>query len=96
MSTKEGTCPVCDGSTRKPAGDSKYKHIISGYDKETDTFQCDNCGGQYMWGRAIGKVRLQQDGTPCTHKYTGKTVGRCLTQYTCMHCNDQYQIDSGD
>jgi hypothetical protein len=39
---------------------------------------------------------LQQDGTPCTHKYTGKTVGRCLTQYTCMHCNDQYQIDSGD
>jgi len=22
--------------------------------------------------------------------------GRCLTGYTCKHCGDRYQIDSGD
>ena len=93
---EKGTCPVCNGSGRVAAGDNKYKHVIAGYDKETDTFGCTNCGGQYMFGRPTGEVRLNQSGVPCTHKYTSKTVGRCLTEYTCSECGDRYQIDSGD
>lgn len=91
-----GTCPVCNGSGRKPAGDYKYKHVIAGYDKESDTLPCTNCGGQYMFGSPKGQVRLNRDGVPCTHSYSSKTVGRCLTEYTCSECGDRYQIDSGD
>ena len=91
-----GICPVCNGSGRVPAGDSKYKHITSGYDKETDTFKCCNCGGQRMFGSPTGEVRLRSDGTPCKHEYVGVTRGRCYTVYTCKHCGDSYDIDSGD
>ena len=91
-----GTCPVCNGTHRVPAGDNKYKSVIAGYDKDTDTFACTNCGGQYMYGSPRGQVRLNKDGVPCTHKYSSKTVGRCLTEYTCSECGDRYQIDSGD
>ena len=93
---EKGTCPVCNGTARVPAGDNKYKHIISGYDKATDTFKCTNCGGQYMYGQATGEVRLRGDGTPCKHSYKGETIGRCLTRYTCSECGDRYDIDSGD
>lgn len=92
----KGTCPVCNGSGRVPAGDYKYKHVVAGYDAATDTLKCTNCGGQYMYGQPTGEVRLRADGTPCTHSYKSKTVGRCLTEYTCEHCGDRYQIDSGD
>lgn len=91
-----GTCPVCDGSGRKPAGDSLYRQVYAGYDKESNTLPCTNCGGQYMYGTPRGKVRLNHEGVPCTHSYTGRTVGRCLTEYTCRDCGDTYQIDSGD
>lgn len=91
-----GTCPVCNGSGRVAAGDYKYKHVVAGYDKETDTLACRNCGGQYMYGQPKGQVRLNRDGKPCNHSYRSATVGRCLTQYTCEHCGDTYQIDSGD
>jgi hypothetical protein len=91
-----GTCPVCNGSGRVAAGDYKYKSVIAGYDQETDTLPCTNCGGQYMYGSPKGQVRLRADGTPCAHEYESKTVGRCLTQYTCKHCGDSYHIDSGD
>lgn len=93
---EHGICPVCNGSGRVPAGDYKYKNVIAGYDKESDTLRCTNCGGQYMYGNPKGIVRLDQDGEPCRHEYTSKTVGRCLTEYTCKHCGDRYQIDSGD
>jgi hypothetical protein len=89
-------CPVCNGSGRVSAGDNKYKSVIAGYDKETDTLPCRNCGGQYMFGRPTGEVRARPDGSACTHSYTSKTVGRCLTEYTCVHCGDRFQIDSGD
>ena len=92
----KGTCPVCNGSKRVPAGDSKYKSVIAGYDKETDTFECRNCGGQYMFGRPTGEVRINKEGVPCTHVYQSKTVGRCLTEYTCVHCDERFEIDSGD
>ena len=91
-----GICPVCNGSGRVPAGDQKYKSVIAGYDKETDTFGCTNCGGQYMFGRPTGQVKLRDDGTPCKHQYVSKLVGRCLTEYFCVHCADRHQIDSGD
>jgi len=92
----KGVCPVCNGTCRIPAGDNKYKNVIAGYDKETDTFACRNCGGQYMYGRSKGEVNLRPDGTACEHEYTSTTVGRCLTEYKCIHCGDRYQIDSGD
>jgi hypothetical protein len=44
MNEGYGTCPVCNGSGRVSAGDSKYKKVIAGYDIETDTFRCNNCG----------------------------------------------------
>jgi len=49
-----------------------------------------------MFGRPTGKVKLNAAGDPCKHIYTSKNVGRCLTEYVCQHCNDRYQIDSGD
>lgn len=93
-----GVCPVCNGSGRVPvpASQQRYKHVIAGYDKDTDTFDCTNCGGQYMFGSPRGQVRLNREGAPCTHSYSGQTIGRCLTEYTCSECGDSYQIDSGD
>ena len=95
---ERGTCPVCNGSGRVPVPESmeRYKNVISGYDAQTDTLPCTNCGAQYMFGRATGQVRLREDGRACKHEYSSRTVGRCLTEYTCKHCGDRYQIDSGD
>lgn len=92
----QGTCPVCNGTCRVPVGGHQYKSVLAGYDRETDTLQCRNCGSQYMFGRSTGQVNLNRHDEPCTHSYTSQTVGRCLTEYTCQHCNDRYQIDSGD
>lgn len=94
----KGTCPVCNGSGRVPVSpeQERYKHVYAGYDKATDTLRCTNCGGQYMYGRPTGEVRLNKAGEPCKHSYSSKTVGRCLTEYTCSECGDRYEIDSGD
>lgn len=94
----KGTCPVCNGSGRVPvpAHQQRYKTVYAGYDADTDTLGCTNCGGQYMYGRPTGEVRLNKAGEPCKHSYSSQTVGRCLTEYTCEHCGDRYQIDSGD
>lgn len=93
-----GICPVCNGTHRVPVPEEsqRYKTVISGYDKETDTFPCCNCGGQRMFGRPTGEVQLRSDGTPCKHEYEGVLRGRCYTVYTCKHCGDSYDIDSGD
>ena len=95
---EKGTCPVCNGSGRVavPEDQQRYKHVYAGYDAETDTLACSNCGAQYMFGRPTGQVRLNKEGQPCKHKYTSQTVGRCLTEYTCSECGDRFQIDSGD
>ena len=92
----KATCPVCSGTGRMPAGDSKYKNVISGYNPDSDTFNCSNCGGQYMFGRPSGQVKTRPDGTACTHTYQSSNAGRCLTNYVCVHCGDSYQIVSGD
>jgi len=96
MNMEKGTCPVCSGSGRRPAGDNKYKNVIAGYDAKDDTFPCNNCGGQYMFGRPTGVVSMDHSGQPCVHSYLGKTIGRCLTEYTCVHCGEKHTIDSGD
>ena len=92
----KGTCPVCNGTLRRPAGDFRYKTTTVGYDALTDTLPCNNCGGQAMYGRPTGQVSLREDGSPCTHEYTSEHVGRCLTRYSCIHCDYAYSIDSGD
>ena len=93
----KGTCPTCNGTTRVPYNlDPSWKRVIAGYDEATDSLPCSNCGGQYQWGRPTGQVNLREDGTPCAHIYKGRNAGRCLTEYTCIHCSDRYTIDSGD
>jgi hypothetical protein len=56
---------------------------------------CINCGGQTMLGNATGRVRLRPDGVPCTHEFTAEKRGRCYYVYTCKHCQQSYEIDSG-
>lgn len=97
MKMKEGygICPVCNGTklielTAEEREQPWYKK------KNTTHRDCGNCGGQYMYSRGSGEVRLNKDGEPCRHSYTSQNVGRCLTEYTCKHCGDRYQIDSGD
>lgn len=92
-------CPVCNGTCRVPAKfdpNVRWASYVYGYDSATHTVMCDNCGGQYMYGRPSGKVPLRSDGTPCTHEYRYTQIGNCLRKYTCIHCKDTYEIDSGD
>ena len=86
-------CPVCNGTKEVPITD--YDKQWS-WNKGKTHLPCRNCGAQYQWGNATGKVRLNKEGKPCVHKYESRTVGRCLNEYTCIHCNDRYQIDSSD
>jgi len=87
-------CPVCNGSCRRPAGNYQYKELFAGYDKVTDTLPCTNCGAQTMSGKATGKVRAREGGTPCLHAYNGVVAGNCYHVYTCIYCGDWYDIDS--
>ena len=93
-----GQCPKCNGTCRIPltAEQAKYKSVLAGYDPETDTLPCDNCGGQCMFGKPTGQVPLRADGTPCLHEYTGRQSGRCYVVYSCKHCPFTFDIDSGD
>jgi len=94
---ERGTCPVCEGTHRVAyQGEERYKSVVYGYDSETNTVPCNNCGGQYMYGRPLGTVPFNKHGVPCAHSYKSKNIGRCLTEYTCEHCDDTYSIDSGD
>jgi len=92
-----GICPVCNGSKRKWLGPNPPQWTnIAGYDKDTNTLPCTNCGGQYMSFDAKGTVPLRPDGKPCTHSYKAVTVSNCYHRYTCEHCGDVHHIDSGD
>ena len=97
-----GVCPVCAGTMRRPCPDDemrKYGQLNGwfGYDESDDTVDCDNCGKQYQFRPATGRVPLRADGTPCKHEYKGQP-GRwhCCTDYVCSHCGDKHMIDSGD
>jgi hypothetical protein len=86
-----GLCPVCEGAKYRPIPDD-----IKKYYPGATHLPCGNCGGQTMGGVASGMVRLRLDGTPCRHEYTHRSGGRCYHIYTCKHCSDSYDIDSGD
>ena len=75
-----GTCPVCNGSGKVPLSADEKAYS---WNKDKTHRECNNCGGQYMYGVGTGKVPLDRNGNPCVHKYTGREVGRCLTAYTC-------------
>jgi len=94
-----GVCPVCNGTGHKPCPDNLRVYGVKngwyGYRASDDTVSCDNCGAQKMFGQATGKVPLRDNGEPCKHEYIGKTAGRSYSRYTCLHCNDQYEVDSG-
>ena len=95
---EDGTCPVCNGTGRQPAtaDQKRYAKVLAGYNTDDDTIGCRNCGGQRMFGKPTGRVKLNKEGVPCTHSYVSSNAGRCLTNYTCQFCDDRYQIDSGD
>ena len=94
---RKGICPICNGTGRKPASKEARAHGWYGYDKNTDTQSCHNCGSHGMFAPPPdGKVELRPDGTPCEHHFTSQTIGRCYHRYTCKHCNTSYSIDSGD
>jgi DNA-directed RNA polymerase subunit RPC12/RpoP len=77
--------------------EEQYKGIMSGYDKETDTMACRNCGGQTMYGKPLGYTAIDPEtGLGCKHEYVGRDAGRCYTIYTCRKCGSRYDIDSGD
>lgn len=58
---------------------------------------CHNCGGQKQPSKPTGFVPLRPDGTPCVHEYKVRTSSsRTFKRLTCIHCGDQYSIDSGD
>lgn len=89
-----GVCPKCNGTCQIPLTEEEKKY--SWYKGKTHR-DCDNCGGQYMYGTPTGKVPLRKDnGEPCLHEYVGRNAGRCYTIYTCKHCGSTYDIDSSD
>ena len=96
--TEVGTCPVCNGTLREPAGESPWASSCAGYHRYTHTFPCSNCGAQYMFGTPTGLVRHNAEGIPCTHDYEEDRSARrnCYHVYICKHCGDRFDIDSGD
>jgi len=89
-----GICPKCHGTRKIPLSDVEKTYS---WNKGFTTKECDNCGAQRMYGRPSGKVNLRFDNKePCLHEYSGRNSGRCRTVYSCKHCGDSYEIDSGD
>lgn len=93
---REGICPACNGTSRVPADEYAIKYGWYGYDKDTSTQYCSNCGPLGMFSKPDGKVSLRPDGTPCHHQFRTETIGRCYHRSTCVHCDYSYTIDSGD
>lgn len=100
MRENYGICPVCNGTGHRACPDNLRAYGKQygwyGYRESDDTVKCNNCGGQRMYGKPTGEVPLRKDGTPCKHEYVGVAHGRCYTIYSCKHCEDTYDIDSGD
>lgn len=92
---KVSTCPVCNGNKRQ-VYQGPHASIIAGFDPVDYTIPCQNCGGQYMFGTPLGVVKHNAEDKPCRHEYVVAQAGKSLQTYTCKHCNDTYQIDSGD
>jgi hypothetical protein len=77
-------CPQCQGHTVCIVRENAYgigKHF---------RHACMNCGGM----APIGYVEADK---ACLHDFSiGRTVGNCLTSYTCSKCGEVQTIDSGD
>lgn len=94
MNSKLGVCPVCNGTKEVLLSG---KDLTYSWNKGKTHRQCDNCGGQTMFGQATGQVPLRKDnGEPCVHEYTYTNLGRCYHGYTCKHCGYNFKIDSSD
>jgi len=98
MNNNDADCPVCNGTTRTPLKESmrQYVNVLSSYDDKTDTIQCNNCGGREMYGKATGRVNLDQDSNPCCHQFREYKIGRCLYKHKCIACSYEFEIDSSD
>jgi hypothetical protein len=97
---EKGICPACNGTKRQPCDstkESKHYRVYSGYDSETHTLPCGNCG-YGMFARPSGEVNLRPDGTPCLHNFVhDQKLGNCYNSYKCTHgCGSAFTIDSGD
>lgn len=48
--------------------------------------------------KALGYTLIDPaTGKGCKHSFTGRNIGRCYNEYTCIHkCGYKYDIDSGD
>lgn len=91
----KGICPICHGAgyTRIAADSRKWY-------PDRHFHKCQNCGGQYQAGvieMDLGMVNLHRiSGLPCAHDYTYRKLGNCYHGYTCKHCGDSHNVDSGD
>lgn len=96
----ETVCPCCNGTgwtVMQPGYESWRRPGWRCYNPDTDQMVRLNCGGQTMSMRSTGLVRVNPEtGNGCIHSYRGSSGGRCWTTYTCVHCNDRYDIDSSD
>jgi uncharacterized protein YbaR (Trm112 family) len=89
-------CPVCNGERRVPY-EGRYASVVAGFDPETRTIPCQNCGGQTMMGEAKGyTTKDPATGLGCRHLFHEAQIGNCYHRYTCQRCKLWYDIDSGD
>jgi hypothetical protein len=93
-------CVSCEGKLSSLRKESKMKDgicpVCDGSKTQPPGRDCQNCGGQTMYGKPTGRVPLRPDGSPCKHDYDFEDLGPCLSGYTCRHCGFKYRIDSGD
>lgn len=100
MIKEKGICPVCNGTLRQPVTDAE-RHGTKwnkSYDAESDTIDCFNCMPRGMFSSRVptGKVTINREGVPCTHQFVEEKIGNCYYRYSCKHCTDSFNIDSGD
>lgn len=92
-----GVCPGCNGSGRLSVAETSNMDVVAGYDRDTNTIACTNCGGQTMYGTALGYTEIDPaTGAGCLHKYAKREAGRCYVVFTCAKCRSRYDVDSSD
>jgi transcription elongation factor Elf1 len=94
---KLGICPKCNGSGRVLCP-PKYRSSFQqngwfGYDPNTKTIECDNCGAQYQHSKPSGIVKMSYTGKPCVHRYSEEQLSAHYVKYNCKLCGDVYFVD---
>lgn len=88
-------CPKCHG-TGNGAALTLFEKLYT-WNKERTHHPCNNCGGQYMYGKPSGMTHIDPStGLGCMHEYKHSLLGRCYHGYRCDNCGDNFTIDSGD